>query len=410
MTTQIIVMDRNRGVAEQPADPPGAAGIPAPSPKARRWSQVPGTWFAAMGLILLEGKLFPLSFPTERLVAAGILAGLVVTINLLKREGSRPVLMTGLAVASALLVSRAPTMPLALVGYALGLLIVAACDTRRRFLPIGLGEAAVAIVAIRFAADLWPSSRGIGVAVTSLAGRYLAAATGGTFLLSPTALGGPAVLLATLFLLARWNFAGSPARLVTAAALPFGWFAMLAALTPKVESGPSAAFHATALHGLCWLAVAALVDAMIPERPGPSGRSIGRAWPIFAGLAGLSAGSVLVGDAFLGGPADRRILVHNRGGLDWDRPVFGRFGAFSGGMFGLWPVYSRAEGYEFAVLDADRITAEDLSRAQIFVLINSPKVWDDEERHSESSSERKNGNGHPGALLGRTPSSTAAQK
>ena len=51
--------------------------------------------------------------------------------------------------------------------------------------------------------------------------------------------------------------------------------------------------------------------------------------------------------------------VLNEGGLDWDRPVFGRFGGFSGGMFGLLPVYCRAEGYDFDVIDHTTQTPTD---------------------------------------------------
>ena len=68
-------------------------------------------------------------------------------------------------------------------------------------------------------------------------------------------------------------------------------------------------------------------------------------------LGAFLAGVCLTGTALVGPAAGRSILVHNRGGLDWDRPVFGRFGVFSGGMFGLLPVYCRAEGYDFGVID-----------------------------------------------------------
>lgn len=94
------------------------------------------------------------------------------------------------------------------------------------------------------------------------------------------------------------------------------------------------------------------------------------------------AGVCLVGTALISPAAGRTILVHNRGGLDWDRPVFGRFGVFSGGMFGLLPVYCRAEGYDFDVIDKDTIEPVDLKKAQILVLINSPKIWEGAERRT----------------------------
>jgi hypothetical protein len=70
-----------------------------------------------------------------------------------------------------------------------------------------------------------------------------------------------------------------------------------------------------------------------------------------AGFVAAMAGVCLVGTAFIGPAAGRSARVHNHGGLDWDRPEFGRFGAFSSGMFGLWPVYGRAEGYDFGIID-----------------------------------------------------------
>lgn len=117
-----------------------------------------------------------------------------------------------------------------------------------------------------------------------------------------------------------------------------------------------------------------------PERS--SGRGVSRLLLTSACAASVLAGATLAGVAFPGAPAGRRILVHNRGGLDWDWPVFGKFGAFSGGMFGLLPVYCRANGYGFEVLDRDRVTPQDLSGFQILILINSPKVWEGEERRA----------------------------
>ncbi len=70
----------------------------------------------------------------------------------------------------------------------------------------------------------------------------------------------------------------------------------------------------------------------------------------------MVAGVCLVGTGLFGPPSGRVIRVHNYGGLDWERPVFGQFGAFSGGMFGLFPVYCRAEGYDFGVIEHTQIS------------------------------------------------------
>jgi hypothetical protein len=51
-------------------------------------------------------------------------------------------------------------------------------------------------------------------------------------------------------------------------------------------------------------------------------------------------------------------------------------------MFGLLPVYCRAEGYDFSVIDKDTIEPDDLEKTQFLVLINSPKIWGQAERRS----------------------------
>ena len=145
---------------------------------------------------------------------------------------------------------------------------------------------------------------------------------------------------------------------------------------------PIAIFTRGACCGVLWIACAALIDAAAPSTASlacSAGRGMPRSLLICACVASLLIGSTLVGAVFPSIPAERNILVHNRGGLDWDRPVFGKFGAFSGGMFGLLPVYARANGYRFEILDEDTIKPEDLSGFQTLVLINSPKEWKDDE-------------------------------
>ncbi len=72
-----------------------------------------------------------------------------------------------------------------------------------------------------------------------------------------------------------------------------------------------------------------------------SARAARQRWLVSASLARP------ISDRRLGDP----FACFNSGGLDWDRPVYGRFGPFTGGMFGLWPVYSRADGYDFDTID-----------------------------------------------------------
>jgi len=147
---------------------------------------------------------------------------------------------------------------------------------------------------------------------------------------------------------------------------------------PKAESGPLAAF--TLLLPMAWGG-----DGRGPGRRDERGTteafqaSYSRGWLILSGLAGILSGPCLsaMGRQWA---SDRRIWF-TIVGTGLDRPIFGRFGVFSGGMFGLWPVYSRAEGYDFEVLDADRVTANDLTKTQIFVR-SIRQVWADDERQA----------------------------
>ena len=171
---------------------------------------------------------------------------------------------------------------------------------------------------------------------------------------------------------------------MAAVVIPLAWFATLAVATPDASGGPLTAFSRGTCHGLFWLGVAVVVSAGQTRREPDSGKVVPAAqhigWLAAACLAATMAGVCLVGTAFLHPSAGKTIRVHNRGGLDWERPVFGRFGAFSGGMFGLLPVCCRAAGYDFGIIDKDTIVPADLEGTQVLVLINSPRIWDEQER------------------------------
>ncbi|MFO0980836.1 MAG: hypothetical protein U1E76_03640 [Planctomycetota bacterium] len=78
--------------------------------------------------------------------------------------------------------------------------------------------------------------------------------------------------------------------------------------------------------------------------------------------------------------APPRVLVVNHGGLDWERPRFGKFGQFDGGMFGLLPLYLGTIGCRVHVTDAPCPTDAELEAHDVVVLVNNPKHWSDAER------------------------------
>ncbi len=294
-------------------------------------------------------------------------------------------------IAAPAIVSRAPSIPVALAGFVIGLATIeigAGPESSRARSSTGLIPACLSYLAIRLAVDLVPQAGWIADVIALGGCRYVNSTRGLNVDLSFTALGGPAVGLAGLNLLWGWRCAGGIGRVVAAIVIPLAWFALSPIVTPDVAAGPVAAFTRGACHGLFWLGVAGVLDAFLSAAPrlrvkpmsarigltrrrGAAEEEVTRARALasggsgtattdrndsrrlsmaVAGAAAALAGVCLVGTAYIGPAAGRSVRVYNRGGLDWERPVFGRFGGFSGGMFGLWPVYSRAEGYDFSVV------------------------------------------------------------
>jgi hypothetical protein len=332
------------------------------------------------GLLFLEGQLGPVSFQLRRLAAGVVLVSVAIAVSGFRERG----LATILAFCGAVgLVVQAPTVLVALLGYVLAVAFLGAASAAATGgLTNGLTQALLFYVGVRCVPDLFPQSRVLSEALSNAAHRYLLAIAGTERHFSATAMGAPAVLMAAIFLVWRWRISGSWTRLVGAIIVPFTWFFSLALALDQASGGPTATFIRGGCYGVFWLACAALIDSAVPqtadnERSGA--RGIRGPLLISVCVASFLVAVTLVGVVSPGNPAKRAILVHNQGGLDWDRPVFGRFGIFSGGMFGLLPVYAQANGYRFKTLDRDSIMAEDLSGFQTLVLINSPKMWKGEE-------------------------------
>lgn len=342
------------------------------------------TAVAIMAAILgLDGQLGPLSFVSRRAISLSILAAVALLV-LLRSEQRRIIPWAGVLVG-LVLVARAPAVPISLVAFLVVIAVtegIADPGARATRFPAAVISACLAYVGFRFVSDLVPQTGAIAQTVAQLASRYISVAQGAEARLSFSALGGPTIGLAVLYLLGCSRRHHGVVRATMAAILPLAWFAILPAVTPDATTGPIAAFARGAWHGLFWLILAVVVDAVAPRKLRVVALNTNLLPLAAACLAAGFAGVCLVGTALIGPAAGKSILVHNRGGLDWDRPVFGRFGVFSGGMFGQLPVYCRAEGYEFGVIDKDKIAAADLVGTQILVLINSPKVWKDEERQS----------------------------
>jgi hypothetical protein len=80
-------------------------------------------------------------------------------------------------------------------------------------------------------------------------------------------------------------------------------------------------------------------------------------------------------------PGGGKVLLADKGYLDWRVPQYGRYGGRSGGMFGRLPQFLEAQGYEVARISG-LITGESLSGAQALVIINLMDPLEPEEKHA----------------------------
>ena len=106
----------------------------------------------------------------------------------------------------------------------------------------------------------------------------------------------------------------------------------------------------------------------VEQAPQPSGRRRLVAAAV-CGVVVCAAAWVLTAQA-LGGRAASggKVVLYDKGYLNWDVPVFGQYGERSAGMFGLLPFLLEADGYE--VKREAALTDETLNGARTLVVIN----------------------------------------
>ncbi len=133
--------------------------------------------------------------------------------------------------------------------------------------------------------------------------------------------------------------------------------------------------------GLSWaggLSVANTQRADLVDR-----RTLRRTWStaaiaLFLGFACWSAFQGL--PSVRSKPGPKTVLFLNHGGFDWDRPTTQEVGAFSGGMFGLLPVYLQHAGWDVKTVRAVDLDRSLVGAGQVLVLINCPHEWGGPER------------------------------
>jgi hypothetical protein len=138
-------------------------------------------------------------------------------------------------------------------------------------------------------------------------------------------------------------------------------------------------FNAQTLYLLASLLPAAWYCRKSPDAPARAGkvraRQVGAV--LAAGIAlGIALGLV-PGQRAGGG----RVVLLDKGYLDWNVAEFGHYGGRSGGMFGRLPPFLEAQGYEVLRLPGP-ITGESLAGARALVIINLMDRLEPEEKRA----------------------------
>jgi hypothetical protein len=191
-------------------------------------------------LLFLDGHLGPASLALRR--APAVIALAVIGAATVRSLPRWRVAAAAVAVAALALLARAPSVPPALAALVIGLAAVKlAAGWRPGAAPVasGLFAFCLSYVALRFATDLVPQEWAMPAAAGGLGDLNVGAARGVDANLSFAALGAPPVCLAVLYLVWGWRQAGGRPRLVAAAAIPLGWFALLPLRRPMPRPGRS---------------------------------------------------------------------------------------------------------------------------------------------------------------------------
>lgn len=228
----------------------------------------------------------------------------------------------------------------------------------------------------RLGGAFWNGLERLSLAYSGAVGRLV----GDQYVLSATAIALPGLILAALFVLARamlaaersWAWALRALGILLAAHL-IG----LAALEPLAIGVQRWApwLDYLLLNPQALLVLFMIAGLAVAERGAPPAAA---AAPVAAGAAARAALAALAGAlvwAFVVGwsppvrPVAGRVLLYDRGFLDWKLPQFGRYGQRSGGMFGLLPVVLRGWGYQ-PTISTDSLIERHLADYQCVVLIN----------------------------------------
>lgn len=183
--------------------------------------------------------------------------------------------------------------------------------------------------------------------------------------------------LAGLGAKAHWRSSAALIFLSTAAVI---WHS-IAFVVPETPTSEGASVAFAQLPPLLF-ALSIIGACFVPWEAEPSASKVGvkrMSIVAFAFVGVTTAG--LLWSPLTRSPSDQtKVCVWNEGGLDWNRPHFGDYDSYGGGMFGMLPLYLEQDNVELSVASGEALRAEDLAGMQVLVLINCQRSWSDDER------------------------------
>lgn len=205
----------------------------------------------------------------------------------------------------------------------------------------------------------------------------------------PSALGVWPLLASILFVLSGRPRSRAIRRWTIVAALLLAWFTCNHVQFLAIEDGPGGAGVATGQLPLlmaCFLGAAVLgsgASRFALRPPILIAALLVVSTPLCAQLhRGLTTQPSLKG---------KSVLFFNEGGLDWARPQFGRYGTFSSGMFGFWPLILEQCGATTGTTRTTLDLVDPATRPDLFVVINCDRVWSADDRSRIDSYLREGG-------------------
>ena len=121
------------------------------------------------------------------------------------------------------------------------------------------------------------------------------------------------------------------------------------------------------------LGILMLSGVRVARSPGPA-RAPGSRWLSAAGL--ILTGCAAFALTIWPGPKISRpitVFFFDSGFLDWNRPIYGRYGAYESGLFGCLPDYLQAAGAQCRI--DHELTADRLGGSDVLVVINPTNRW-----------------------------------